>query len=607
MQVDLSINALQTQESCAENKPLAIWRIFSVIYFTAFSIALLDFADARSFLGDIDDRMRELQIRQFFSANGRWYDLTLPMIAMPETYASPWSRLIDLPYITIAAILAPLLGLEKSIPISFDIWPPVMLSIFSILVAAIFRPQLRASRALNYTIVVTSVFLMILAVWEFVPGRIDHHNMQIIGLLMMMAGLQRWDRAGGILVGAGTLICFVVSLEGLPFVALGFLGLVLCFVFDVRGTRQVLFAAAVTILVLTLPAAFAFIGPSGILSMQCDAFSAPYILLAIGCSLSLAAGTALLAKQTFNMKLIGLALPTAFVAAATAILFPRCLSGPYWMIDPLSRADWLDRVGQEQSFVYFLQQGQFFIVFMLAVLACIAIMALPAVIGGARKQHAGIAIMFAVAVASLVLTLLQTRNIRFAFAFIPLFLPLALELVTMSAAEASGRLKQVRTLVAAAVILVLGTTVVLRFTIPLQESHYDAIDYMAYSDCANQDFSVLSSQQPGRIAVPQGLALPVVFAAPDGFSVAVVPFHRASPGMKRMFEAFTSHASEVRHSALAPFDYVAVCRFPLSVDPHEAPLYAELARGGSWPGLQRIPSPSKTDFQLFRINHSSLR
>ncbi|QND41927.1 hypothetical protein HB770_05270 [Rhizobium leguminosarum bv. viciae] len=110
--------------------------------------------------------------------------------------------------------------------------------------------------------------------------------------------------------------------------------------------------------------------------MQCDAFSAPYILLAIGCSLSLATGTALLAKQTFNVKLFGLALPTAFVAAATAILFPRCLSGPYWMIDPLSKADWLDRVGQEHSFVYFLQQGQFFIVFMLAVLACIAIMAL---------------------------------------------------------------------------------------------------------------------------------------------------------------------------------------------------------------------------------------
>jgi hypothetical protein len=77
--------------------------------------------------------------------------------------------------------------------------------------------------------------------------------------------------------------------------------------------------------------------------------------------------------------------------------------------------------------------------------------------------------------------------------------------------------------------------------------------------------------------------------------------------MKRMYEAFAGRDSETRRAALQPFDYVAVCRFPLTVDPNQAPLYAALANGGAWPGLERIPSPTTTDFQLFRIDHALLQ
>ena len=604
MQIDLSINSRHTEEIVSGKRPLAIWRIFIAVYAAALAIALLDLADVHSFLGDIDDRMRELQIRHFFSAGGSWYDLSLPVIATPDAYSSPWSRLIDLPFIAITTALAPAFGLEKAMSISFDIWPPMMLSFFCLLVAIVLRPQLRATALLNYTLTITAVILMTFAVWEFVPGRIDHHNMQIVGLMMILAGLQKWDRSGGILAGVGTLLCFVISLEGLPFIAVGFAGLVLCFLLNVEGTRRILFAAAATILVLTIPAALVFIGPKASLSMQCDAFSAPYILLAIGFSATLAAGVAFLGQKRLHMKLLGLGLPAACVATTAALLFPRCLSGPYWMIDPLSKADWLDRVSQEYSFFYFLQHGQFFIVVMLAVLGCIAVMAVPGIIEETRKHRPAMAIIFAIAVTSLLLTLLQTRNIRFAFAFIPLFLPLAIQLGARMESSVADRS---RGLAAFAAVLVIVAIILLRFAVPPQTSQYDAIDYMAYDECPGQDFSVLSSQKPGGIAVPQGLALPLVFAAPDGFSVAAVPFHRASPGMKRMFEAFTTHDSEVRRTALLPFDYVAVCRFRLAADPNQAPLYAELAKGGSWPGLERVPAPSKTDFQLFRIDHAALR
>jgi hypothetical protein len=142
---------------------------------------------------------------------------------------------------------------------------------------------------------------------------------------------------------------------------------------------------------------------------------------------------------------------------------------------------------------------------------------------------------------------------------------------------------------------------------PVVDRDFDAVDYMTASACKGQDFSVLEAAPPGRIALPQGIALPVLLSAPAGFSVGAVPFHRASPGMKRMFEAFLTSDTDVRRTALAPFDYLAGCQFPLRVDPKQAPLYAALVRGDSWPGLERVPSTIRTNFQLFRIDHAVLR
>jgi hypothetical protein len=143
--------------------------------------------------------------------------------------------------------------------------------------------------------------------------------------------------------------------------------------------------------------------------------------------------------------------------------------------------------------------------------------------------------------------------------------------------------------------------------VPSVQHKFDEVDYMVASECERQDFSVLHTVPPGRVAAPQGIAMPLILAAPSGFSVAAMPFHRASPGMKRMFQAFMTSDPQLRRAALAPFDYVAVCRFPLEADPKQAPLYAALARGDGWPGLERIASPARSDFQLFRIDHAALR
>lgn len=570
-------------------------------------LALLDWGDGQNFYGDIDDEMRELQIRHLFLEGGHWFDLGLPVIAMPEPYTSPWSRLIDLPFVAIASLLSPVFGPEHALRMAFQIWPPLMLVGFSALIASFFSPQMRVGVRISYPILITSTVFMAFAVWEFLPGRIDHHNMQIIGLMMICVGLERWSRSGGMLIGIGTLICITIGLEGLPLITIAFTGLVGCYVFRVLGSEDVLVAAATTILALTLPAGFAFLGPAGMSSTQCDAFSAPYLVLALGCSSILLVGALALRQQRPFIRLAVLASAGAALFGAAGYTFPRCLSGPYWMIDPLSRRDWLERVSQEHSFIYYFEHHQIVIVIMLAVLVCIAIAALPVVARNARQGSAGLAIVFVVAAASLVLTLLQTRNIRFAFAFIPLFLPHALQVFTAPESFLRPNGRQVQRFVGAGLGSVIVIVILLRLFFPPQAQTYDAIDYMGYSDCEGEDLSVLNSVAPGKIAVPQGCSITLAFALPPGFSVAAVPFHRASPGMRRMFELFTSPDSEIRKAAAASFDYVAVCQISLPVDANQAPLYAALAQGGSWPGLVPIENPARSDFKLFRIDHRFFR
>ncbi|MDM9628663.1 hypothetical protein QTL95_22475 [Rhizobium sp. S152] len=598
----MSTISLSDSGSAVRETPL--WRMFLFIYGTALAMVLLDVADGVPFVGDVDDRLRELQIRSLMSAQGHWFDLSLPFVSMPEAYVSPWSRLVDLPYVVIAWLSQPWLPTEQALSLAFHIWPPIMLAIFSLLAAAAVR-RLMSGLAMSGTAFSLSLalmtMLMSIGVLEFSPGRIDHHNVQIIALMMIFGGLVRWDRLGGLMVGAGAAISTVIGLECLPFVTIVYAGLVACHIAGVGDVRRVIVPASVSMIVVSIVSAVAFLGPIGAFSTQCDAFSAPYIVLLCGFSLMLGTCAALQGRGAHPVvKLLSLAVPGALLLGAAALIFPSCLAGPYGIIDPLSRALWFDRIWQEKSILYFYEGGRYNLLVLLGLTTSFAILALPFPIACLRKGQYGPAIAYLMAAGALVLTLLVTRNIRFPMVFLPIFLPAVVAMYTGSRAV-YGRICGLAALGLIA-LFVLG-----RFWFPPVHKPFDAIDYMAGLDCKGQDFSALASVPAGRIALPQGLALQVAFAAPPGFSVGAIPFHRASPGMRRMYETFLTSDAVLRRQALAPFDYLAVCAFPYEIDGAQAPLYAALMHGGGWPGLEPVASAAPSDFKLFRIDHAALQ
>ncbi|WP_105440199.1 hypothetical protein [Neorhizobium sp. T25_13] len=582
------------------------WRIFLIVYITALAMSALDIANGHLLTGDIDDRMRAIQIRQLLSPTGHWWSLVLPVVSMPEPYVSPWSRLVDLPYVAISIALSPMLGHNDAISWSFLIWPPLMLGIYSILVSQILRRLTEFHTTADYLLLVATTISMTLAVGEFAPGRIDHHGMQILALMTIVLGLVRWDRFGGILIGLGSVTSVAIALEGLPLVVTAFSGLVISYLCRTRASQQVLAGASASVLLCTVPVALVLLGPSASISTQCDAFSAPYIFLLVGCSAPLLLVTTVFPRITGWGQLAIICVVGAAAVVFAALLFPRCLAGPYEVIDPISRSLWFDRILQEKPLWSAAAHTPPAVIWWVGLAGSLLLAAVPPMLGPRGREQPGRPVIFAIAAASLFLTIGIARYVRFPFAFIPLFLPVAYHYLKQGQATPVAWW-HTRSIFLASLLLPIAAAQSASMFMPPIELNYDAADYMAFDDCPHGDFSVLGKVTPGRIMAPQGLSLRLAEGMPDGFSVGAIPFHRASPGIRRALEFFILPGAHVRQQALESFDYVAICRFPLKPMPGDAPVYTALAGGEEWPGLVRIPGDASNPFQLFRINYPAVQ
>jgi hypothetical protein len=565
---------------------------------------LLDRLGGGPHLRDIDDALRAIEVTRFFEYGG-WYDLTLPMIQMPEPYVSPWSRLVDLPYVLIARVLT-LFGIAPPTALhwSFKIWPPMMLAAFCTLAFSIIQSFCLSKSAARPSTIIAIALCMFPMCGEFTPGRIDHHNLQIVLLTLMLAGLVRSSVAGGMISGVAVALSLAIGLECVPIIAGIFGSLVIAWLAGMPASRRLLCSAMVSAAVATPIAALVLIGPVGMSSTQCDAFSAPYVYITTASCLTVAIAVWFTGDESSAWrKIASVAIPAIVIAAGFVWWFPKCLAGPYAIIDPVSRHFWFDRIEQEHSVVTLFVRHAIPQVVLVTVLTVGLLLALPGVVSRARSGRIQELIVFAGAASTLVMTLLLTRFINFADALVPLLLPLAVDAV----ASAGKGHRMGRIGLWTALFGPVAVAVLLFVFAPPDLRQFDTIDIMDHDDCTRGNLSALSLQQPGRIIAPSGLSMTLARSAPPGFAVAGIRFHRASPGLRRSYLAFTSADSSTRREAMAPFDYVAVCRSGLALDPEQAPLFEALANGRSWPGLIPLDSGSDNAFKLFRIDHDQLQ
>lgn len=574
----------------------------AIIFLAGVFVIFVDLADGRSLILDVDDQLRALQIQLFFSGQSNWHDLSIPPVRLPEVYVSPWSRLVDLPYILMGWTLAPLFGAAAALDLSFLIWPLVMLALYALLAAAFLGrligplewPPLR--RALLVCII---GLMMGPALLEFTPGRIDHHNIQLLAMLGILVGLQRFDHAGAVLIGLCSSVSLLVGLECLPLIMAAYAGLVISWLAGVRNSDVVMGYAGAGFAVSSSLLGLIFVGPSGLLETACDAFSAPFALATLLLGLLLAGLGRWGREKRTGLRLLVLFLGAASILVSMIALYPQCLAGPYGMIDPLVRSHWLDRIPQEHGLIFQVQNGSINILPLVALPVLIAIWTAPAFRSRLREDP-GLALALLVALVSVAAVILQMRYARFPIALMPLFIPVAAAwlLAGPSRAALGGA-----AMVSGAFILSLGIGAL---TYAGTGRDIAVIDTMG-NPCDGADFTAITEIEPGRVLAPQGLGLPLIRASDGRIEVAAIPFHRGSPGLSTMFAAFLSDDGAVRRQALADFDYVAVCAYPIDAGPSSTSLYANLLSGKGRPGLTDVSASPTSPLRIFRIDHGQLQ
>ena len=292
-------------------------------------------------LPDTDDVMRLQQIRDWL-AGQRFGDLTQHRLGAAGLEMH-WSRLPDLVPGAIIAVLTPVMGAHGAELAAVILWPLLLFAVALMLVAAIAR---RLDVAAPIAVVVAALAWPANAL--FLPGRIDHHGLQLVLLLVLVRaviGPGGWR--GGVAAGVASVASLVVGMETAPFLALGGGVLVLRWAVEGEGERPRLlgYGAALVAGMAFAPLLFR---TSGWNAATCDAFAAllwraAQVAALAPLALALAGGR----LGTVRARLIAAAALGVTALAAVLTLSPACLS-PYGGVDPLLERLWLERVAEAQ-------------------------------------------------------------------------------------------------------------------------------------------------------------------------------------------------------------------------------------------------------------------
>jgi hypothetical protein len=301
--------------------------------------------DVRSHLGDTDDAMRLVMVRDLLAGRG-WYDQWISRLNPSAGLYMHWSRLVDggvAGLISVLRLVAPPVTAEW---LARVIWP--LLWIFPVVTAALWLARNLGARS---AVLITAVLMLadLEAFRQFLPGRIDHHNIQIVMTLIALAAATSPRRpiACALIAGAATAVGLAVGLEGLAVEALVGASWAIRLAFD---RRQAAPAAA-------YGAALAA-GAAGLFMIQtppwrwglsvCDALGVNLVSALLIAGLGLCAVAGLASRLPSIGRPVALGLIGAIAAGVYIAFDPGCLHGPFGAVEPLARKLWLDGVEEIQ-------------------------------------------------------------------------------------------------------------------------------------------------------------------------------------------------------------------------------------------------------------------
>lgn len=295
-------------------------------------------------LPDTDDVMRLQQIRDWLAGQG-FADLSQHRLGAAPGLALHWSRLPDLVPGALIALLTPLTGTHMAELVAVLAWPALLFAAALLLTARIARALGGAATARTAAVVAAVAYP---ATTIFLPGRIDHHGLQVVLLLLAVRTLVAAPTMGmGVIAGCAATASLVIGLETAPLFAAA--GLVLAAEWAAArpgaDDRMMGFGIA---LGAGLLAASIVLRPDAWAYPACDGFTAEAWRAGVTAAFA-PMGMALAARdipRPAGRAVVGL-LIAGLIGVGIVIVAPGCLH-PYGRIDPVLARLWLAEVGEAQ-------------------------------------------------------------------------------------------------------------------------------------------------------------------------------------------------------------------------------------------------------------------
>jgi len=563
-------------------------------------LVMQDWSSLTVVIGDSDDAMRLVQVHRFLAGQG-WFDLHEARTAPPLGYDSHWSRLIDAGLVGLFLAFRTITDAALAERLMLAVWPVLWLVSTIGAVAAV------AWRLGGREAALVVLLLAVLGVpgWsQYRLGRIDHHNVQIALALLAVATTVWSDRvrwAGGA-AGAATGLALAIGLEGMPLLVLCGTALTLRYMLDadaapaLRHYGSSLAVGALAAFLVTVP-------PEHWGQVACDAIAINSAAAVVAAGVALAAAATLVTGTRLSTRCLAGAAAGVLALAVFALIEPRCLGGPYALVDAGVRSVWLDRVNEMQS-LFALMQTRPVTGLACAAFPATALAALAIVAPGLRRDFA-----FLTAGAAFLLALaIMIGMIK----FYDYTLWLGAPVVAVAALDICRRLR-LESMVARFVVALLLTPVTVSVAAITIASATGANTGAAVNPereaCLRREsYAALAQLPPGLVATNQVGWGPFVLAWTP-HAVLAAPYHRLSASILPAHRVFAGPPDEA-HAILTGMraTYVMTCanaapalRGPGTEAPDPASLAARL-RAGDVPGwLEPVRATQGKAIAVYRV------
>jgi hypothetical protein len=562
-------------------------------------------------LGDTDDATRLVQLGAFLE-HGRWWDLRLERIGAPDPVISHWSRLVDLGLAVIFKAASLVLDPARAELAMRIVWPSLVLLGLLILTA---RDAERDGGALACVFVAAMVVMSSSALYQFRPGRIDHHNVQIlcgVGGILLLARSVVAPAIGwwaGALIGLG----LTVGLEAATLLGPALVVAILIGLGRRRGLEGQMRAVVAMAAALAI-GVFISIAPHRLGVMACDAVALNLVAL-VGFGAAGVVGAALAAQRLEGPTLLVTQLAWLGGCGVAGLvvyglLEPRCLAGPFGQVAAETWPVWLSRVteGQPIGYLFSLSVGSAlgFVLLALLGIAARAWLALQErATSGEGDRLRRQMLLLAVQTLAFVAACWQVKMLPYAAW-------LALPALAVAIARLPGTGALSATVVRlAALLLVLETTLATLAggaAAMVAKPDKSAVPPVRTSCSETQTISALAALPPGLVLGDINLGPYVVALTPH--RVVMAPYHRLDRSIVEghALLAGEPQAMESRLRKLG-VDYVVACRTPesaalpggVSAADKMGTLKSAVATGTGAGYLAPVPLPSAPTLSVFRV------